>query len=1680
MPEIIAQRYEVLRPLGSGGMGDVSLVRDQRDGREVALKRLRLVDPEAATRFRDEFSVLARIEHPNIVRVFDYGALPEAEGGGAYFTMEYLDGLPIDEAIGPGEIAPLLRAVLDIAAGLDALSAVGLAHCDLKPSNVMLVGDGQNPRKTQLLDFGFVGSLAETVSQIRGTPGFLAPEVMAGGKYTTASDAYALGATLYRVVTGRPAFPGDSAASVLASQRGGRPAALSMRALGVPRPVETAVLGMLDPAPARRLTAWSELVEIASRQARNSDSGRGRGRGFGGRGMFIGRRSERSRLRAHLLADRIQLGVIGGSEGSGRTRLARELAVEFELKGWDVAWLDADSSRESRRAAGKEPRDRGLLLVLDDVDRWPAAAVRDLDFASMKSPLAILATVDADQASEGWTAPLLELSETPTRRDVSLQPLLSEEVGELVVSRLGSRVPSHLPDFLIRQVGHLPAELHRALDLLIESNGLVESGGYWELDEGAAAAILDTGMGSELRLLLSDLDANVRRALLLLAFDRRGESVDEESIQVLRWRGLLDETVDAIGLRSPGLADRVRGEILPTASSEALAELSTALDDDRSYSVREHRLRGELRLAQGRTDEALSEFIEASRAESDAESPDREASIVLLLDHCAVDTGDGVRFLSEIAELDARSGRNRRAADLWGRLLLSGTSMPAAVRVEMSYKRAHSLNQVGGFAEAIATLDAISFDPALSPIDECDWWARRATALHYYGRIPEAVSDLERALALVPSGELGRQARLENRLAMMLYLNIDSGRGRSLLNTALRHAETAKDESLVAIIVGNFGLMARMEGKFDQAENHQREAIERHQRDGNDQELGLTLASLASTLSNAARWDDFEVVSRQVTEIARRRKDPYLLLNLLATQVPAALRRGRLAEARKLQRAERVWLPAVRRLEADLHHRLYRAEYLRLRGLDRPARRLLNSIVAAPESGRLRRYTALAEAMLGRIEARSSSPDSALRRLERARVLRPGDSLLAGIVDVELSRLSSKRPKAEAAQAALTRLTTMSKAPGTESGAHEEARAWVELAGNNVEAAESHFRGALAAHLAVESRTAGIELAWCAGLALAARDRTVAGLGLLREAHALAGGSGMRVWAQRLADEILAVDSRHTQGNSSRGSFQEWDTLQRVGEVLNSALEPSTLLPRALALVCDRMGAERGFILLNVEGADPRPVAQYGHVDDDSQVSALDISRTLIRRVTASGSSFRADDAATDPRLGSTLSVFDLSMRSILCTPLRLGASVIGTIYLENRTAAGQFDEQHLELVEAFANLVAVAIQNARLHEELKKSRDRVLGENLNLRREVGNRFRSGNVVGQSAEVERILLDVERMAPSRATILITGESGTGKDLIAKTIHFASPRSSRALLSLNCAALPADLIESELFGIEDHVATGVRSRAGIFERADGGSLFLDEIGDMPLSLQAKLLRVLQEREFVRIGGTRVIRVDFRLIAATNKDLQTLIKDGAFREDLYFRLSTLPLHLPPLRDRKVDVIPLAEHFLRRFCEENSLPEPRMTAEFRASLLRSMWPGNVRELQNHIERSVIMSPGSTLEPIVLPSDLDAASTRAEAGRGRTTVQVDPDAAPGNLKAALEDAERRWIRSALRTAEGNQRQAATLLGIAEPTLRYRMSRLRIGVERALEVPGLSPATRPTPPRSGPFPQKAARKPRK
>jgi DNA-binding NtrC family response regulator len=360
-------------------------------------------------------------------------------------------------------------------------------------------------------------------------------------------------------------------------------------------------------------------------------------------------------------------------------------------------------------------------------------------------------------------------------------------------------------------------------------------------------------------------------------------------------------------------------------------------------------------------------------------------------------------------------------------------------------------------------------------------------------------------------------------------------------------------------------------------------------------------------------------------------------------------------------------------------------------------------------------------------------------------------------------------------------------------------------------------------------------------------------------------------------------------------------------------------------------------------------------------------------------------------------------------------------------------------------NFVQKPWDNEKLLADIRASiaRFRAEEENVHLKRALKQRYNFNNIVGKSDAMLRIFDLVAQVAPSRSTILIQGESGTGKELIAKALHANSPRRDKPFVPVNTGAVPSELLESTLFGhVKGAFTSAIASKKGLFEMANGGTLFLDEIGTMGLDTQSKLLRVLQDRKFMHLGGVQEIQVDVRIVAATNSDLRVAVREGKFREDLFYRLNVITLDLPPLRARREDIPPLAAHFLKRFAEENELTPRVLSPEALRALMDHDWPGNVRELENAIERGVVLSSGSTIGIDLLPSQLSGRNYTA------SLLEHNPDS---SLFDILEDIERRIIMDKLEQAHWNQTDAAEQFRIPLSTLNQKIKRLNIEIKKRI-----------------------------
>jgi transcriptional regulator with GAF, ATPase, and Fis domain len=524
------------------------------------------------------------------------------------------------------------------------------------------------------------------------------------------------------------------------------------------------------------------------------------------------------------------------------------------------------------------------------------------------------------------------------------------------------------------------------------------------------------------------------------------------------------------------------------------------------------------------------------------------------------------------------------------------------------------------------------------------------------------------------------------------------------------------------------------------------------------------------------------------------------------------------------------------------------------------------------------------------------------------------------------------------------------------------------------------------------------------------RDAELYVNGRKRNKHRLTHEDRIRLGMVEL--EFSLYDEPVTDESAARtmAELNSYKKLLEFSQKLMASYELPELLDQLLDVMIQVSNADKGFLVLMESGEPVVKVARNLRRETISD-AVSQLSDSILARVVKSRKPLIISDALSDAEFKNSLSVVNLKLTSVMCVPLLEHGNILGVIYVGNDNVAQLFEEAHLEVLTIFASQASLLIRNALLVNELQLD-NRSLQERI-------ERIRFGEILGSSPPMQEVFRKVQKVAGTDISVLITGETGTGKELIARELHNRSTRAKGPFVTINCGAIPENLLESELFGHVRGAFTGaVTSKAGRFQAADRGTLFLDEIGEMPLALQVKILRALQERVVVRVGDTNAEPIDIRVLAATNRELEAEIKAGRFREDLYYRLNVVHLHLPPLRDRGDDIVVLARYMVGRYAPEYGGKVRGLTPNAIAAIKRHRWSGNIRELENRIKKAVVLSDKALLGP----EDLD----------------LTPDDLPPilPLAEAKEQFQRDYINEILVLNNGNRTKTARDLGVDPRTI--------------------------------------------
>ena len=1673
MSERFAGRYLLLRPLGQGGMGEVFLARDLATGSECALKRLParagLLPPDALAR---EFEALTRVRHPEIVAVYELGFAPE---GTPYYTMEYVPGLPADRAIVRGDWAALCFSAARVAHGLEALHTAGVFHGDLKPSNVLVVPGAARalPVTVRLLDFGLAALLGRDRRGHRGTPGYAAPEVVRGEEQSVAADLYGLGAMLYALIAGRPAFEAEDVTALLQRQQAGPPSAVPLEETGAPAALVQLVLRLMAPAPAERPREAREVrreLERLHPAARRPLAERLQA------ASVIGRERELARL-APGAPRRARLALVTGEAGAGKSVLLDAVAARAALAGEWVARLScaggegagaparallrrlaagalADPSateppgspirRALEGAGGLDERDLeavveaaggwlraiaeragAAVVLLDDAESLDSTARALLRRLVLHTGAAPVRWVWAGRPGEAEDARLLV--EAGTAEWLELGPLTAESVGRLAAARLGEPAPPALTEWLwARAAGHpgLTVELLRGA---AAAGAIEESEAGLSMDAAALERVrVPASFETSLLARVAALPPGPRAAATALAV--WGRAVAPAQLAAL------DPAADATAL-------------------EALEHAGLAVRDDR----------GGFRLSPPALGERILEAAPAAA---------RAALHRRLLETPGLTAAERFRHLRDLGEvaaaLDAAEAAMAGAPD--ERLAADAATLAERDFPERAagwHERvARELVARGRYAAAIPPLErALELDGA-SPARPARW-NELASACFHGGRIQDVERVTDTALAESPP-DAWRARLLTTKVSRLRSMNRLS-EALEIEREALALAEGARDDEAIGACAHNLGQVLLALGRLDEAESETQRAQEAFHRGGNTSGAVRALIVRAHIAGRRQRTDDAERMLREALAAARDGAIPIAVEDALIGLATMLFQLGRWEEARQLyEEAQRVSLEHGRPVGVSLAM-ISLTQVDGLMGQARGVRRGLAALrlartfsprfeayalrslaVACRAAGRRRQARAAVRGALALARRGSLAGDVEWSLVEHVRLLaadgrwaevagvcdraleqRPAEGSLGHTVLEILSTRAALRCKGDAQAArrleSIEAWLAAHPAPYVEALA-EAARAEMALAQDRnadaVKRAEKALAGLAALPAPPDRAMAALDLA---RLALEARGETRVPVGDWLDQAA---GTFERLGDHRNRERALALLVRWLRRADRHPAMAtpERNLIEAVSRLLNSLSDLRELTQRAMRMAVEQLDAQRGVLLLTdpVSG-ELNPIAEYGALDATTRSDAVGYSRRVVRRVTEGGGALLIGDAPSDPRSLSD-SMVDMRLRSIVCVPMFLGGKVVGAVYLDDARRPDVFSDADRGLLEGFAQLMAVAIENSRAQEEVQRANEALVGENLSLRQEVGVRFQTHSIIGSSAVMQRVMAMTARAAMTDVTVLMTGENGTGKELIARVIHHSGKRRLGPFVSVNCGAIPETLLESELFGILPNVATGVRARDGRFVQANGGTLFLDEIGEMPPKQQVALLSAISNREVTPLGGGKPIAVDVRIIAATNRDLVKALEDQSFREDLYYRLNVIPIEVPPLRDRKADIPALAQFFVAHFAEQQERDVPQLSAEFVAALMQSDWPGNVRELQNYIERILAMSPGPVLYPDPPPRDLEARAGAPRVAHGRKLSEV------------VAKLERKLVSEAIDRAHGNQSLAARELGMTEQSIRYKI----------------------------------------
>jgi len=1591
--KIVGGRWRVIQELGAGAMGRV-LLAEGDDGGQVAIKLLGRSDSSTRAHriqsFKSEFSILKELSHPGINRVYDFGL--DVDSGYYYFTTEFIDGAPFLGSLENANVDEIEDLFVQLLRALQYLHSHGIMHSDIKSANALVChcgrqATGDSRQEVKLIDFGL--AVLGTPDRIMGTPSYMAPEIILKSSPDSRADLYSLGVLIYAALTKFNPFRAGSMNEVFQRQLHVKPEPPSSYNHKVPKYLDDILLKLLEKSPADRFPTAAHVI-----RAIDLDS----------------KRSWPVETKETFLA---YLPTEGNLVG-------RKVEVE-KLKDQCLAIRDGRDAPFALCVTGEMGVGRKRLLAelkyfaqLGEMEAISLGAVDETDLAEFNDKISKLMEGDSRPAVVICNVMGMLAIRKSSMRTIHL---LEKLVRWMRMSDALSQVKKSTPVLLafVAAPDELPLLMHV---LNLEKDEINEVGiGNLSRDETGEYLAALTGVTDVPDDLTDELynrtDGNplfiteVMKGLVAggMLFDKVGrwnrEAIEDIGVhfEQLKVPGSLD-----------GILDRTYKGALPDerAAMEALAvwrrpvtvadvSVVTGLENPRKVFVSLIKS-GVVGFDASR---ATYSFSNALLRDVVYEKMSRERrgcfhrAIIERLEMTGPDAGE---------EINWHRGKSEDAKEAVDALIDLGLHHTEGGR---------ALDAVSIFNEAVERSEKEKYrlDEVLLHLGESYVLARR---------YPDAIGIYEKLLRRQESGGAGVPERILTcqRLGVARLRNGEIERGREVLNEARKLLGETSGQVTMQQRIENFLARADfLEGKLEDAAGIYRETKEKWKKlpvEEKGKVLNNDLAHVylqMGKLDQAEREFDDDVKFFEEVGADRELERSYYAMAEIHMQ------RG------DLERAPENFERAI-----EIAKRISDSEIL------------------------LRAYNGM-----GTVFGMKGDIEKGIYWYERALDLavRTGEDSTAAGIALNIGLMKSKEGLLDQALEHFNSSVKIFNQAAKKTGLDLAylLRTYVELADVHRLKKEydrsEHFLGeakeiaesfpALSDHVSLIEKVA-------ANLAADRGEKVLPGAG------PPAGHEEISILDVKSGDDRTEEDTMDS---------KNYRYILEINKYLGGEADLDFVLRTILKYALELSGAGAGLILLvNEEGG--LEIKSSCNIEVDENLS--EVGSSIAKSAMEKNEIVMTENALGDDRFRSMESVIVLELKSVMCIPIHARKKVVGVLYLENRAREAAFAFADSEVLSAFADQTGIAIENARLIEGYestgKKLKDELSESQLEMEKlDVQLRSQASDLKGTcrfdrlssaSPKMKTIFDLLKRISGSELSVCITGESGTGKELVARAVHYSSGRSEGPFIVINCGAIPATLIESELFGCRAGAYTGaVKDRIGLFEAANGGTIFLDEIAELDISLQAKLLRVIQEREVMRVGDTKTIKCDVRILCATNKVLEDAVGDASFRQDLFYRIAEVRIDLPPLRERTEDVPVLIDEFVSDYCEQHKIKKlPSVNASFVRACMSYDWPGNIRELENAVRVACALADerGITLESL---PDNHVLKRFSRGAGGAADINVKDEVPPFDgfnrydPKKSWKEYEAEIIASCYKSCGFNAKETAENLKIAVATVYKKINEL-------------------------------------